>query len=427
MTVAPPWPAADVFEFLSTCDPDQSWANDCGMLAAMAHGFEASGWETAADQGASIQAAGQLQRVQASAQPGDIHFWAEQGSWTGGDGHVATQAATAGQIWSNDIVVTGQVNQVAIGTPATDWGLVYMGWASATASATWANSVGTNPYWQPSSSTPVTTTEGGGTVTGTLSFPVKGYDAVTAGNIPGGVSNAILFYYVDGAYANKSAIEARDPGNVYVPITIGNTSANTLGVGAVLDVESGDATAADAVQWCLAYSGSNRDLVVYANTSTWPSVQAAFVAAGVTQPNWWAANYSSSDAVPSGAIGIQYASTSYDESQIDSWPGVAEKTTTPPPVVVTPPPVVKTPPPVTIPPAVKEPDMLILAVSRTIPTGSTWPGDFLLGSDGSLHHIVDEADLAVFVAAGLKTVNVSYAQYASFLADEATEAAEAKA
>lgn len=68
------------------------------------------------------------------------------------------------------------------------------------------------------------------------------------------------------------------------------------------------------------------------------------------------------------------------------------------------------------PTASTEDSMLILNVSQTVPAGVTWPGYVLLGSNGSLHHIVTPADLTALQNAGLTTVAVSYAQYASLKA-----------
>jgi hypothetical protein len=74
-----------------------------------------------------------------------------------------------------------------------------------------------------------------------------------------------------------------------------------------------------------------------------------------------------------------------------------------------------TPPPV----VVEELEMYIVAVDRAPYTSnpSSWPGEFLLGSDGSLHHIVDTPDLTAFQKLGIKgPVIISKAQYDSLLA-----------
>jgi hypothetical protein len=55
-------------------------------------------------------------------------------------------------------------------------------------------------------------------------------------------------------------------------------------------------------------------------------IVAAFRAAGVQLPLWWAANYSNGPHIPDDAIGIQYADGPYDTSLIVPalWPGVPE-------------------------------------------------------------------------------------------------------
>lgn len=86
---------------------------------------------------------------------------------------------------------------------------------------------------------------------------------------------------------------------------------------------------------------------------------------------------------------------------------------TPRPVIPKPSP---TPAPVPIP--AEDTNMIIVAVDRkSVPKGSTWPGDFLLGSDGTLHHIANETDYKTFQAAGVPgPFTISYAQYASLAA-----------
>lgn len=77
-----------------------------------------------------------------------------------------------------------------------------------------------------------------------------------------------------------------------------------------------------------------------------------------------------------------------------------------------------TPTPVPVPTPVEDTDMKIVAIDRkSVPKGSTWPGDFLLGSDGTLHHIANETDYKTFQAAGVSgPFTISYAQYASLAA-----------
>jgi hypothetical protein len=83
------------------------------------------------------------------------------------------------------------------------------------------------------------------------------------------------------------------------------------------------------------------------------------------------------------------------------------------------PPAPKPKPPVPVPvPVPLEDEMIIVAVDKAAyPDPKTWPGDFLLGSDGTLHHIVHTTDLASFQAAGIKgPVTISADQYNSLVA-----------
>lgn len=100
-------------------------------------------------------------------------------------------------------------------------------------------------------------------------------------------------------------------------------SANT---GTVLDVEHGDATPAQSVDWVLMRRKAGVDPTVYMNMSTWPAVRAAFKARKVQEPHYWVAQYDNVQEIPAGAIGKQYYNNDflgYDLSVIAPyWPGV---------------------------------------------------------------------------------------------------------
>jgi hypothetical protein len=113
--------------------------------------------------------------------------------------------------------------------------------------------------------------------------------------------------------------------------------------GTVLDVESGDASAAQAPGWVLMRRRAGVDPSVYCDASTWPAVQQAFADAGVTPPHYWIASYDGDPTIPAGAVAKQYASNDYyDTSSVSSyWPGVDPAPTppsppTPPEDIVTP-------------------------------------------------------------------------------------------
>lgn len=145
------------------------------------------------------------------------------------------------------------------------------------------------------------------------------YDAVTSSNIPAGA--ALVAGYADGWYANIPAMRARFPHATVVTIAVRWTTRAQ-----VLDVETGDATPAQAVQWCTQTMAdvANDRLTVYCNTSTWPAVRAAFRAAGVSEPQYWVAEYDNDPAIPAGAVAKQWADRGpYDLSSVaDYWPGV---------------------------------------------------------------------------------------------------------
>jgi hypothetical protein len=145
------------------------------------------------------------------------------------------------------------------------------------------------------------------------------YDAVTVANLP--ASATMVAGYVDGRYANLTAMRKRFPKATIVEIAVSHTSR-----GMVLDVETGDATPAEAVTWCTKTMAdkSNTELTIYCNTSTWPAVKAAFKSAGVTLPQWWEAHYDKVKKLSVGSIAKQYTDgAKYDTSIVaDYWPGV---------------------------------------------------------------------------------------------------------
>jgi hypothetical protein len=154
------------------------------------------------------------------------------------------------------------------------------------------------------------------------------YDAVTPGNIP--PTARLVAGYADGRYANLGQMRARFPHATIVSIAVRWTTRAQ-----VLDVETGDATPAEAVLWCTKTMAgtANSLLTVYCNTSTWPAVRAAFRGARVAEPNYWIAHYDGVASIPAGAIAKQYADPGpYDLSAVaDHWPGVDPAPHQPPP------------------------------------------------------------------------------------------------
>ncbi|OIJ63882.1 hypothetical protein WN71_031220 [Streptomyces mangrovisoli] len=145
------------------------------------------------------------------------------------------------------------------------------------------------------------------------------YDAVTPSNIP--ATATMVAGYADGKYANIPQLKARFPHATVVSIAVHHTTAAQ-----VLDVEPGCSSAREAVLWCtqtMAHT-SNKELTVYCNTSTWPTVRAAFRAARVTEPNYWVAQYDNKPHIPDSAVAKQYASNKkFDTSVVSGhWPGI---------------------------------------------------------------------------------------------------------
>lgn len=144
-------------------------------------------------------------------------------------------------------------------------------------------------------------------------------DSVTVADLPPGLP--MYAGYANGRYANMNALEKRFPNAVLLSISV-TASAD---IGDVLDVESGDATPAQAPGWVTMRRKAGVNPIVYCSTSVWPSVEAAFVAADVTIPMFWVAAYPGGGAtIPLGAIGHQWIDHGgWDESVMASYiPGI---------------------------------------------------------------------------------------------------------
>jgi hypothetical protein len=146
------------------------------------------------------------------------------------------------------------------------------------------------------------------------------YDGVDATRLP--TSAQLVAGYVDGLYRWSDANWARFPHSVKVRVAVFSQTND----GQVLDVEPGNATPAQSVDWVLMRRRAGVDPTVYMNTSTWPTVRAAFRARGVAEPHYWVAQYDDVASIPSGAIAKQYYNNNdlgYDLSVVaDHWPGV---------------------------------------------------------------------------------------------------------
>jgi hypothetical protein len=146
------------------------------------------------------------------------------------------------------------------------------------------------------------------------------YDGVDATRLP--VSAQLVAGYVDGLYTWSAADWDRFPHSVKVRVAVFSTTND----GQVLDVEPGNATPAQSVDWVLMRRRAGVDPTVYMNMSTWPTVRSAFQARGVAEPHYWVAEYDGVETIPAGAVAKQYYNNNdlgYDLSVVaDYWPGV---------------------------------------------------------------------------------------------------------
>ena len=128
------------------------------------------------------------------------------------------------------------------------------------------------------------------------------YDSVDTDQIPTTAEAAAG--YVNGAFANYGQVVARTPKAHHLSITVNNSN-----TGECLDVETGDATPAEAPGWVKdALARGVVTPVVYANLSTMPAVKAALNGSGLhrSQYSLWVADYDHAAVVPAGFDAKQY-------------------------------------------------------------------------------------------------------------------------
>ena len=185
------------------------------------------------------------------------------------------------------------------------------------------------------------------------------YDSTNVTSLP--TDGDLYAGYVGGNWPTYNAMVLRFPNKVHVSIAV-NASENAQ----VLDVETGDATPAQAPAWIQRQRAAGRDPSVYCNTSTWGDVKTACQAAGVPLPHWWEAHWDKIPTLSSGSVAKQYdhdIPPGYDVSVVaDYWPGVD---------------VAKGVKPMFDPPQ----------VLRPVVASCKWPngGVLLLGDDGSVY------------------------------------------
>lgn len=146
----------------------------------------------------------------------------------------------------------------------------------------------------------------------------KMYDSVNPARIPRDAQ--MVAGYVNGPYKWSAADWALFPNAVHVGIAV----RASFDGGEVLDVEPGDATPAQAVEWVRMRRARGVDPTVYCSESTWPTVVRAFASAGVVPPHYFIAHYDGDERIPIGAVAKQYRNTpDWDLSSVaDYWPGI---------------------------------------------------------------------------------------------------------
>jgi hypothetical protein len=208
-------------------------------------------------------------------------------------------------------------------------------------------------------------------------------DAATMARHMNGVS--LVAGYDDGLYKWSAADWALFPNATHVHIVV-HTTTNS---GHVLDVESGnDVTPGHWISWVQMRRAAGADPTIYTGQNTyWSAVRSAFQSAGVPEPHYWIANYSSGTAIPPDAIALQYADLgAYDASAVvDYWPGVDPA-----------------------PPTTQEEDMILL---------NGFNGAAVVGlSGGLLWNVQDGQSVAAYQAAGVKVATITVAEYNSIVA-----------
>jgi hypothetical protein len=195
----------------------------------------------------------------------------------------------------------------------------------------------------------------------------------------------IVAGYVDGLYIWTNTDWNTFPNAIKVRIAVFSATND----GHVLDRETGNATAAQSVNWVLMRRSAGIDPTIYVNMSSWQEVRDAFHARNVKEPHYWVAQYDGIQIIPDGAIGKQYQNyPNYDISVIaDYWPGID-----PPPK-----------PTITY----KDDDMILHFVETS---NEVW------ALSGPLYwHITDTASLASYQATGTPQAHITQAEHQSIL------------
>ena len=183
-------------------------------------------------------------------------------------------------------------------------------------------------------------------------------DSVTVANLPDGFD--LYGCYDDGLYNNVAECKTRFPNKPIVVFTVFASD----NFGDCLDVETGDATSAQAPGWIgWRRKAGHLGPLIYCSESLWATVRAQFMAQNVPEPGYIVAGYPGS-AGPAGmypppAVGHQWIDRGpYDESvMVDYLPGID-------PVPV----------PIPIPPPTDYPGDNVKATPINVPVGADGNG-----------------------------------------------------
>ena len=133
------------------------------------------------------------------------------------------------------------------------------------------------------------------------------FDSVNPNAIP--ARTALVAGYMDGAVSKwPNSAASRFGRVVWITVTGARHDAD------VVDVESGDVTAAGAVEWLRAASSPRP--TIYTSRSNWPSVEAAVKAAGL-HCEWWIADWTGGPHALPGAVAVQFTDPPHSGGDFD--------------------------------------------------------------------------------------------------------------
>lgn len=145
-------------------------------------------------------------------------------------------------------------------------------------------------------------------------------DSITANFLPAGCD--LYAGYDDGRWPDAAAIAARFPGKRVVRIT---TDPRDV-IGDELDIESGDATIADAPAWLIGRRARGADPSLYFSTALLTAVESYLARVRVPwdRAHWHRADYNGVQKLEMGESAHQWRDFGpYDSSVVaDYWPGI---------------------------------------------------------------------------------------------------------